>query len=69
MFEAISSQAAPGHSIRDYFWDFGDGLPQSEEGHDASHIYEAAGTYTMVLGVVDDVGRIGSIFKTIVVSP
>ena len=69
MFDARSSQAAPGHSIQDYFWDFGDGLAQGEEGEDASHIYETAGTYTMVVGVVDDVGRVGSTFKTIVVSP
>jgi PKD repeat protein len=68
-FDATSSQPAPGHQITTYFWDFGDGLPQSEEGNDASHVYEVPGTYTMVLGVVDDVGRIGSIFKTIVVSP
>jgi PKD repeat protein len=67
-FDATSSQAAIGHAIVSYFWDFGDGLPQDEEGFDASHIYLTAGTYTMVLGVVDDVGRKGSIFKTIVVS-
>ena len=69
MFDAGSSLAAPGHSIQGYFWDFGDGLAQGEEGRDASHIYEISGTYTMVLGVVDDVGRIGSTFKTIVVLP
>lgn len=69
MFDARSSFAAPGRSIQGYFWDFGDGLPQGEEGSDASHVYETSGTYTIVLGVVDDVGRIGSTFKTIVVLP
>jgi len=69
MFDARGSFAAAGHRIQQFFWDFGDGLPQGEEGDDASHIYQTAGTYTMVLGVVDDVGRIGSTFRTIVVTP
>jgi PKD repeat protein len=69
MFDASGSFAAPGNRIQQYYWDFGDGLPNGEQGNDASHIYLTAGTYTMVLGVVDDAGRIGSTFKTIVVTP
>jgi PKD domain len=69
MFDARGSFAEGGHRIQQFFWDFGDGLPLGEEGDDASHIYETAGTYTMVLGVVDDAGRIGSTFRTIVVTP
>jgi hypothetical protein len=67
-FDASGSSAAAGHSIVSYYWSFGDALPQDEHGNDASHAYESAGTYTMVFGVVDDLGRIGSAIQTIVVT-
>jgi PKD repeat protein len=68
LFNAAGSFAEAGHQIVSYFWDFGDGQPQDEHGNDASHVYQAAGTYYMVLGVVDDLGRIDSDIKTIVVT-
>jgi len=68
VFDASGSQAAPGHEIVSYFWDFGDGRFNDEHGNDASHAYAAAGTYTMVLGVTDDAGHSSSTFKQIVVS-
>lgn len=68
-FDATGSQPGPGRTIASYFWDFGDGRVNDEHGDDASHAYAAAGTYVVVLGVVDDLGRISSTFKTIVVTP
>ena len=68
-FDASTSQAGAGHTIANYFWDFGDGRPNDEHGSDASHAYPAAGTYTMVLGVIDELGRIASTFNTVVVTP
>jgi PKD domain-containing protein len=68
-FDGTKSYAEPGHSITAWYWDFGDGLTNDEHGNDASHIYVSPGTYYAVLGVVDDVGRIDSDIKTIVVSP
>jgi hypothetical protein len=67
-FDASSSQAEGGHRIVSYVWDFGDTTPNDEHGSDGSHIYSSSGTFTMVLGVIDDVGRVGSTIKTIVVS-
>jgi PKD domain len=69
VFDATASQAGPGHTLVTYFWDFGDGLPNEEHGDDASHAYVAAGRYTMILGVADELGRISSTFNTIVVAP
>ena len=68
-FDASASQAGPGHSIVNYFWDFGDGQPNDEHGFDASHAYSAPGTYTMTVGVVDELGRIASTFRTVTVTP
>lgn len=67
-FDASGSQATSGSSIASYYWNFGDNLPNDEHGSDASHAWSAAGTYTVVMGVQDDQGRIASTFKTIVVS-
>ena len=67
-FDASGSSAESGHRIVTYYWDFGDGQPQDEHGNDASHVYSSAGTYYVVLGVVDDLGRIGSTIRTITVT-
>jgi len=68
-FDGSASYAEAGHRIVSWFWDFGDGLPNEEHGNDASHVYVAPGTYYMVLGVTDELGRTGSSINTIVVSP
>jgi hypothetical protein len=68
VFDASASRPATDHSIVNYFWDFGDGQLNDEHGNDASHAYLAVGTYTVVLGVTDDVGRSSSVFKTVVVT-
>jgi hypothetical protein len=67
-FDASTSAAAAGSSLVLYYWNFGDNALNDEHGSDASHVFTAAGTYTVVLGVQDDQGRIGSTFKTVVVS-
>jgi PKD repeat protein len=54
-FNASSSKAAPGRTIRSYDWDFGDGTTAS--GPTVQHAYAAAGTYTVLLTVTDDAGR------------
>ena len=68
-FNAAASAAQAGHQIVTWYWDFGDGLANDEHGNDASHVYQAAGTYYMVLGVTDDAQRMDSDVKTIVVTP
>jgi PKD repeat protein len=67
-FDASQSQAAPGRSLVLYYWNFGDGLLNDEHGSDASHVFVTPGTYTVILGVQDDLGRTASTFKTIVVT-
>jgi PKD repeat protein len=69
LFDASASAPGPGHQIVTYYWNFGDGLPNDEHGVDASHTYLAPGTYTMILGVVDEIGQVASTFKTITVTP
>jgi PKD domain-containing protein len=68
-FDASSSKAGTGHSIATYFWNFGDNQPNDEHGSDASHAYQAPGQYTAILGVADELGRMSSTFKTVVVVP
>src|SRR3954469_11014478 len=68
-FNAAASAAQAGHQIVTWYWDFGDQLANDEHGNDASHVYQAAGTYYMVLGVTDDASRMSSVVKTIVVTP
>lgn len=53
---AAGSKASSGHTISGYEWDFGDGSPHGS-GLSVSHIYAAAGSYTVILTVTDDQGR------------
>ena len=50
-FDGSKSTDSDG-SIKDYLWDFGDGA--SGSGISPSHTFQAAGTYTIKLTVVDD---------------
>jgi PKD repeat protein len=68
-FDASGSFAGPGHQIVSYYWNFGDNQPNDETGADASHEYVAPGTYTMILGVTDEIGQISSAIRTITVAP
>jgi PKD repeat protein len=58
-FNASASQAATGHTIRTYAWDFGDGSPQTTTKPQTTHAYLNPGTYTVTLVVTDDVGATG----------
>ena len=56
-FNGATSKPAAGRTIRSFEWDFGDGT--SAGGPQASHAYSTAGTYTVILTVTDDAGRVG----------
>jgi len=64
-FNASTSRPAPGRTIRSYTWDFGDGRTGS--GPTTTHSYDASGTYTVLLTVTDDVGRVSTATTSITV--
>ena len=53
-----------------YEWDFGDpnGKYNALTGFNASHVYDAPGTYTVTLKVTDDVGRSTTVTQTVTVA-
>lgn len=57
VFTGAGSLAQPGRTIVKYEWSFGDGATAT--GVDATHIYNAPGTYIAVLKVTDNAGRVG----------
>lgn len=57
-FNGSTSTPAPGRAIRSWDWDFGDG--SSGSGALVAHAYHNVGTYTVVLTVTDDAGRVGT---------
>jgi PKD repeat protein len=65
-FNGSPSTAAPGRSIVSYSWNFGDGGTAS--GITASHSFDTAGTYSVVLVVTDDAGKTGTVSKTVPVA-
>jgi PKD repeat protein len=62
-FNGATSNPSVGRTIVQYDWDFGTGVQAS--GMLASHIYDKAGEYTVVLTVTDDAGKKGSTSKTV----
>ena len=54
-FDATSS-SDPDGSVARYDWDFGDGTSLADGGAKPSHTYQSAGTYSVSLGLTDDVG-------------
>jgi PKD repeat protein len=64
-FNGSTSRPAPGRTIRSYDWNFGDGGTAS--GAQVTHAFTAAGTYTVVLTVTDDAGRVATATTTITV--
>ncbi|HUK36572.1 MAG TPA: PKD domain-containing protein [Vicinamibacterales bacterium] len=56
-FNAATSTAAPGHSIVQYDWNFGDGVAVTTNTPSAAHCYTLANTYNSTLTVTDDVGQ------------
>lgn len=66
-FNGTLSTAPAGRTIAGYAWDFGDG--SSSTAANPSHVYAAAGTYTVVLTVTDNTGQTGVTSKTVSVQP
>jgi len=72
LFNADAIQAAPGHSIVQYSWDFGD--PNASAANNtattsrASHVYSAVGSYNVLLAVLDDTGQRKTFTKTVAVT-
>ena len=64
-FNASASRPAPGRTLTDYKWDFGDG--QSATGVQASHAYALPGSYNVTLVVTDDAGRVATTTKGLTV--
>jgi len=56
-FDGSESTAAPGGTITNYTWNFGDGTaPVTADSPSASHVYTTPGTYTATLTVTDNLG-------------
>ena len=64
-FNASGTRAAPGHTIKSYDWDFGDGVFGS--GITTTHTYGLARSYVVVLTVTDDSGKKGTATGTVAV--
>jgi PKD repeat protein len=67
-FNASASTPAPGRQIVNYRWDFGNGTTQDTSGPTTTHTYALAGTYTVTLVVTDDIGRTGTVNRTVTVA-
>jgi PKD repeat protein len=65
-FNADAVRAAPGHSLTQFTWNFGDGSAAAS-GLQTSHVFAAAATYNVSLSVADDAGQKTVISKTIAV--
>lgn len=68
-FNADITRAAPGRTITQYSWNFGDGSPTVTTGFITTHTYTTAGTYTVVLSVMDDAGQRATATTTLTVAP
>jgi PKD repeat protein len=66
-FDATSSTAAPGRTIQTYAWNFGNGTVGS--GATPPTKFYAAGTYTVVLTVTDNLGRTNTTTRSVTVAP
>ena len=72
VFDASSTQPAPGRTITSFSWSFGDG--GSGTGQTVTHTFNittpgAAQTFNVLLTVTDSAGRTNSITKAITVNP
>ncbi len=64
-FNASGSRAAPGHTITEYQWDFGDGT--FGQGQTTSHSFGLPRAYVVVLTVTDDSGKTATSSGTVTV--
>jgi PKD repeat protein len=64
-FNATTSAAGAGHSLVSFDWNFGDGSTKS--GSTVSKSYSAAGNYTVVLTVTDEVGQTSQAVNSVTV--
>jgi len=55
LFNADAVQTSAGHQVTTFNWTFGDG--SGGTGFQTQHTYTQAGTYNVILSVVDDLGR------------
>jgi PKD repeat protein len=68
-FDASSSAAGPGHTIVDYYWDFGDGFTKSRPGPATTHDYLTPGTFVVSLTVTDEIGQTHTVTGLVTVLP
>jgi PKD repeat protein len=69
-FDASTSVAGAGHLITGYRWNWGDGTTSPESTSPlTTHTYTAAGTYVIVLTVVDEAGQLGIKTQNMTVAP
>jgi PKD repeat protein len=64
-FNASTSRPAPGRTIRSFEWNFGDGTTAG--GATVQHAFTQQGTFTVILTVTDDAGRIATSSTTVTV--
>lgn len=63
------SQAAPGDSLKERYWDFGDGSTDTTQGEPLSHSYLNSGIYVVTLTVLSPDNCLRSISDTLYISP
>jgi PKD repeat protein len=70
LFNADAVKAAPGHTLVQFTWNFGDPnspATNTASGFQASHIFSATGSYSVVLSVADETGQKTVLPKTVVI--
>lgn len=63
-FNGSASTASQGQTVARYDWSFGDGTSAVNAGPTPTHVYSAAGTYSVTLTVTDDAGCSASLVST-----
>lgn len=66
-FTDTSTPAGGGPTIASWSWTFGDGGTSTSQ--NPSHVYAAAGSYTVALTVTDNLGRSGTVSQTVTLTP
>jgi PKD repeat protein len=64
-----ASGSSSGSGIASYSWTFGDTVNNSASGVSVQHTYAAAGTYNVVLTVIDNASKTASTSQQVVVQP